>query len=560
MGLLNLISDPKNFVLGIEDSNGVRSNVNIAYGGPSKFIKYGSRKGENPAPTYHLVDRVEWYGTNAGTNEDFPYSSDPTFLIGKDHTSNYPDYVFRGGENAFEDRRNIDYRRIENFLYDSDGVGTQFLIRQGVLQSMNPTENTRTFNAGVSLLAQIAASGLSNIKRHGLIPEPAGININAGITGWMQGNIVGNFISNLFGGGYLDLDKFNNHDDDYEKSHLRFKKGYGDPGRPKYNTWLGKAIDTLIDNPFRAPQSGELSKKEAKFQSKYVKRLDKDLYTNAGVDLVNFAGVKWTGTQKYKEENKNSDFIDFIFAPIDQTSSGVEKLMEIRFRAFLDSFTDDFNATHNAVKYNGRGEKFYTYQEFNRKINLSFKIAAQSVHEMKPLYQKLNYLAAQTAPGYFGNRMITPYMRLTIGDYLYKVPGILNNLNLSWNKEYPWEINKEQSRWLKKLPQILDVSCNFTPIHDFTPNSGYRSAPFLSIGSVSKNPSQGHGIESENWLQYDPRDGDYVDKYGFGLEDYYEYGETGEVEKGYIVDWSKGRAKLTHVPGMTPDNQADVKF
>ena len=54
---------------------------------------------------------------------------------------------------------------------------------------------------------------------------------------------------------------------------------------------------------------------------------------------------------------------------------------------------------------------------------------------MKPLYRKLNYLVAQTSPNYsnFG-RLRTPYMKLTVGDYFYRIPGILNSISTQWNK------------------------------------------------------------------------------------------------------------------------------
>ena len=49
----------------------------------------------------------------------------------------------------------------------------------------------------------------------------------------------------------------------------------------------------------------------------------------------------------------------------------------IAFRAFLDKIGDNFKASHNKYKYNGRAENFYTYASFDRKITLGFKIAAK---------------------------------------------------------------------------------------------------------------------------------------------------------------------------------------
>jgi len=155
------------------------------------------------------------------------------------------------------------------------------------------------------------------------------------------------------------------------------------------------------------------------------------------------------------------------------------------FRAYLDTFNDNYNASHNEFNYNGRGEMFYTYNNFRRDINLSFKIAAQSRHEMYPLYRKLNYLVSNVAPEYDDqyNRIRTPFMRLTVGSYLDRVPGILTSTQISWDKDYPWEIamdspEKGMDSAMLVLPHVLNVTVNFTPIHSFLPQKGIQS-PFI---------------------------------------------------------------------------------
>ena len=415
-------------------------NYNIAYGGPSKSIKYGDRSGENPAPKYHLVDRVQWYGDNSGGDGSPNYNSNPTFLgksfgniigpTGTDHKSNIPDYAFRGGENVFIDRRKLDFQRIQGFLDESSAVGTQFLIKQGVLQLLNPRKETRTFNAGVSLLAQIAASGFSSIKRHGLIPEPAGININASL-GSLLGKVggkVGSWLENSVGGDYLSTTPINRSS----------TYGEGDPGAEKQSTnFFGKLLDTVIDNPFKKKSDGRFLKKLKSDQhpKAYIARLEEDW---GGIDKINFTTVRSMAQSEGISLTEVIvggvvDYIPFEFDIMDLEDEDALTTNNIKFRAFLDDFSDSYNASHNEVKYNGRGESFYTYNKFQRKIAIGFKVAAQLVHEMKPIYQKLNYLAAQTAPAYSAKsgRIMTPYMRVTMGDYLNSVPGVLTNVNIS---------------------------------------------------------------------------------------------------------------------------------
>lgn len=173
------------------------------------------------------------------------------------------------------------------------------------------------------------------------------------------------------------------------------------------------------------------------------------------------------------------DLIKFRFHIL--TADGKEKVLY--FRAFLDSFTDNYSGTWNPVKYLGRAEDFQIYGGFQRKISLSFKIAAATRLEMRPLYEKMIWLASATAPTYAsgGQFMRGTITKITVGDYIYEQPGVLNSVNYTWNVEYPWEVAVTQPEQLgqddfeQELPMVLDCSIDFTPIHTFTPVTGLKS-------------------------------------------------------------------------------------
>jgi hypothetical protein len=155
------------------------------------------------------------------------------------------------------------------------------------------------------------------------------------------------------------------------------------------------------------------------------------------------------------------------------------------FRALLSNgFTDNNGAVLNSFRYMGRGEEFHTYQGFTRAISFSFKIAAFSRSELKPLYNKLNYLISQVYPDYSPNTNImrAPVVKITLGDYLYRVPGFLESVNVTVDNNTPWEINLENSTDVQKLPHVLDVSISFKPIHSILPQR--------STFNISKNATQ----------------------------------------------------------------------
>ena len=199
------------------------------------------------------------------------------------------------------------------------------------------------------------------------------------------------------------------------------------------------------------------------------------------VDLINALDV-FNSDQDFNS-NHVRDLIRFRIEavnPLKPTKSDV-----MVFRAFLESMGDNFSANYNEFSYNGRAENFYTYNSFNRDVSFNFKIAAQSSREMKPLYRKLNYLLSNTAPEYntTSNRMMTPFMRLTIGSYFQQLPGVIKSVGITWQKDYPWEITLDApeggtTSGLFVLPHVLDVSVTYQPIHDFLPQKGIDS-PFI---------------------------------------------------------------------------------
>jgi hypothetical protein len=106
-------------------------------------------------------------------------------------------------------------------------------------------------------------------------------------------------------------------------------------------------------------------------------------------------------------------------------------------------------------------------------------------------------------------------MKLTVGDWFNRLPGVLSNVSLNWSKDYPWEIkldeNKQDSTMLR-LPHVLDVSVNFIPIHKMRPENEAQTA-FISIN---------------NWLTYGAAD-------FTNLEDYDKYYTSHKDSSGSLV-------------------------
>ena len=219
MSLLNLLTN-----------SNLRADSNIT------FISKGIETNLNKSP-FHLK-RVEWDITDS--------KADPVYLLGESHEGNsIVDGlgIARGGFKVAMDRRKIDFERISKFLYNSP-QGTNFLIRQTGLQQLNKQDNQRIFNGGVNMLAQIAASGLSNIKREGLTPVGAVIDAVPGLGLTGEDGYLNYFVEE----GSLFQSSAN-----IKGLPRETKYGTGDPGKPVSKNLLDSIKDL---NPFKKKSSG----------------------------------------------------------------------------------------------------------------------------------------------------------------------------------------------------------------------------------------------------------------------------------------------------------------
>jgi len=188
------------------------------------------------------------------------------------------------------------------------------------------------------------------------------------------------------------------------------------------------------------------------------------------LDEINAAAV---GT-----DLSNDDLVQFRIKGIEGTN-----IQTLSFRAFLGSISDSYSATLNTQQYVGRGENFYTYGGQSRKISLSWTVAALSRAELLPMYKRLSYLASMTAPIYVNGFMQGPLVSLTIGGYIYDLPGYIEGFSLEMAEDSTWEIaiNPDGSKddTISQLTHVIKVSgFNFQPIPNYLPEVGAR---FISI-------------------------------------------------------------------------------
>ena len=442
------------------------------------------------------------------------------------------DFPIRGGTYP---SNQIDLARIKSFLAGSKGK--IFVDKQQTLQFMNPktetgpsfvdsdktsrlpglVENTRVFNPE-NLLGQVKVEGTGgHLSRFGVPRFGVNDEFYAETVGIQ--NVTNNAVNNRLllltrlkiassrthistsnlgsilsaGDDYLLAKKFG-----ISTNSLML---FNYPGGPNSSYGVGstvirRAVDTTTLNPIPGVMNYQ---QIADFN--FTKG---DTYSDMNLDsMENRIG---TYTTSAKKEHNTSDLINKLYQQTitDKTNDpftiiakqlGLAKTDSIKFgfecmdndnpgdytmlmfRALLtNGFTDNNSAVLNSFRYFGRGEEFHTYQGFTRQISFSFKIAAFSKDELQPLYNKLNYLISQVYPDYAPSTSImrAPLIKLTIGDYLYRVPGFLESVNVTVDNTSPWEINLDNDPNLQELPHVLEVAISFKPILSILPK---RSTP-----------------------------------------------------------------------------------
>lgn len=245
--------------------------------------------------------------------------------------------------------------------------------------------------------------------------------------------------------------------------------------------------DVTKENRLKLGAQGGSQKQQAKENNTYWFMSDEiSPNKSSEVDFINQLGPinpeaeRRTQTTGSAQEAENKDIIKFKFNILTPERENI-----LFFRAYLDAFNDSYTGQWNPIKYLGRAEDFQVYGGFQRKISLSFKIAAATRVEMQPLYQKMLWLASSTAPTYAagGQFMRGTIVKMTVGDYLYELPGVLNSIQYAWEQDYPWEttllttLKTEQGdpdydNKMQQLPMVMNCQLEFTPIHTFTPTTG----------------------------------------------------------------------------------------
>jgi len=223
----------------------------------------------------------------------------------------------------------------------------------------------------------------------------------------------------------------------------------------------------------------------------------------------------WTTYEPY-----NDDQIAFYF--YDMVN---EKY--IPFRASVTGINDSFQADWANYKYIGRPDKLYTYDGITRQVSFSFRVIANSIKELLPMWKRINYLCGLTLPANYTTAksqgdnsdsqfMIPAFVLLTLGDMYKEQPILINRVGLTIPEGAAWETINENSEqdwsylnniitWtgsngkVAQFPRQVEISMDLTPFFKERPITGmanFGHAPrdlknFGLVGGFNNEFSEG---------------------------------------------------------------------
>lgn len=206
------------------------------------------------------------------------------------------------------------------------------------------------------------------------------------------------------------------------------------------------------------------------FKSRKATIEDRGFSSNGARDTYNALSVTKKKSDLYSELNPNNskDLIFFYFYDL------INKVY-VPFRATVNGIYDSHSPKWEDIRYMGRADTLYVYQGFTRDVNFNFRVYANSIHELIPMWERVNYMvgltrpskytgkatvreeeednqnlasnvagqaaqiASQTTTGDESGFIYPPMIQFRLGDMFVDQPAIIGTLTVSVPEDANWE-------------------------------------------------------------------------------------------------------------------------
>jgi hypothetical protein len=192
---------------------------------------------------------------------------------------------------------------------------------------------------------------------------------------------------------------------------------------------------------------------------------------NVNRNATDFKYVSASLANQFKRTNDlnvDDDTMVIRITPLDPFTGNPLKVLN--YLGYITTYNESYDSSWGDVKYVGRAEKFYIFNEFKRSVKLAFNVPCFNAGELRKKHCEVSELASTLAGKYNNSLLGGIIIRLRVGGYIIDQPGIITNLNFTPVDGSPWDIDAG-------FAQYLAVDFNFTVIHNYLPQ--YQDCGFL---------------------------------------------------------------------------------
>lgn len=127
----------------------------------------------------------------------------------------------------------------------------------------------------------------------------------------------------------------------------------------------------------------------------------------------------------------------------------------IPFRSAIKGLSESGNASWEELPFIGRADKVYSYGGFNRNASFTLKIVINSIKELAPTWQRINYINTAYKPANYTKApggssrydrfMVPPMFFLTLGDFYKDQPILIQSVVTTIPEDALWETQNEDN-------------------------------------------------------------------------------------------------------------------
>jgi hypothetical protein len=159
----------------------------------------------------------------------------------------------------------------------------------------------------------------------------------------------------------------------------------------------------------------------------------------------------------------------------------------IPFRATIRGLQETDSANWEELTFLGRADRLYCYGGYNRSLSFSFKVVINSIHELSPTWQRINYLMSLVKPSTYTHNndenlhsryIVPPMIMITIGDLYKNQPVVIGSAGINIPDSALWETlnevnstdgwsylawhikSKTAKKFFGQLPKEAEISIN----------------------------------------------------------------------------------------------------